>query len=83
VYVAGVGSNANRSFAVAEYWKNGIQVNLSDGSSDTQANEIAVSGTDVYVAGTLAGLAAYWKNGVPVNISSNQYEIATSIFITK
>jgi hypothetical protein len=42
---------------------------------------IAVSGTDVYVAGTVNGYATYWKNGIAVTLS-NVSSSANSIFIT-
>ena len=64
VYVAG--GYATPTSGVAAYWKNGTLVTLNDGFS---LFDIAVSGNDVYVAGSSLGAlqldhAAYWKNGV-------------------
>ena len=84
VYVAGVENNG--VFDVAKYWKNGIPVDLSDGSSQASANSIVVSGSDVYVAGwvrnssTQKAVAVYWKNGIAVNLTDGSHDTyATSI----
>jgi hypothetical protein len=80
VYVSG-GSNeylidSATTYQFARYWKNGVSVNLSGGLIDSSAGGtvtsrpnttgIFVSGSDVYVSGTLSGSQAlYWKNGSP------------------
>ncbi|KAF5060162.1 hypothetical protein DSECCO2_328650 [anaerobic digester metagenome] len=64
---------------VAVYWKNGVMTEITDGSSNAEANSIAVSGTDIYVVGTeyntttMRQNARLWKNGtsVPLHDGSN------------
>ena len=65
MYVAGLEYDGNSMFA--KYWKNGVAVNLPNG---TQAKSIYVYGNDVYVAGDNNGKAKYWKNGVEVSLSN-------------
>jgi hypothetical protein len=72
VYVAGLEENATGDW-VACYWKNGVKIALT-GHGTARANAIAVSGSDVYVAGyeKNAGkeVACYWKNGVKTALTS-------------
>ncbi len=65
---SGVGSTA-----AAVYWKNGVEINLTQNLADVVAattTGIAVSGSDVYVSGYLyvngndTNDAVYWKNGI-------------------
>jgi len=79
VLEAGV-SNAANNQSVATYWKNGVQTQLTDGSTYSDALGITASGSDVYICGdNLGGKATYWKNGNPVQLStsiSSAYSIA-------
>lgn len=79
IYVGGSAGGA------AQYWKNGIAVNLPNG---TQGRSIYVSGNDVYVAGqqNLGGgiyqVAKYWKNGIAVNLTDEiNYSGANDIYV--
>ncbi|MEO8934027.1 MAG: hypothetical protein ABI295_06930 [Xanthomarina sp.] len=75
IYIAGDFYENGKS--IARYWKNGVVTNLNHGNNFTYARAIAVSGSDVYVAGVsqvsnLQGnipIAVYWKNGVAVPLS--------------
>ncbi|MGN6294134.1 MAG: hypothetical protein ACTHMV_15415 [Chitinophagaceae bacterium] len=53
----------------AYHWKNGTPIPLTGTDSFSYANDLAIEGTDVYIAGAVAGPdkifhAAYWKNGI-------------------
>jgi hypothetical protein len=67
-----------RSSLIAKYWKNGVPVNFTEG----MGNAIFVSGTDVYVAGSVyqttqtspsstftGSVATLWKNGTAVSLT--------------
>lgn len=60
---------------MAVYWKNGAMTQLTSGNTNAEANSIAVSGNDVYVAGieynstTLRQNARLWKNGAVVGLT--------------
>lgn len=65
IYVAGYSQPQVHGKSTAMYWKNGVATVL--GQYDSSASAIAVSGTDVYVAGEEKNGdiydAVYWKNG--------------------
>ena len=83
VYVAGHEKN-DQGFYVATLWKNGVPQALSDGTTNTQAYAVYVSGTDVYVVGYITNLgkkaAVLWKNGVVDTIGGEDSE-AKSVFV--
>lgn len=71
VYVCGSEVTGDKN--IVKYWRNGVSISLSANSGF--AGDIAVSGSDIYVAGyeILAGnlhsIARYWKNGKTVDLS--------------
>ncbi|KKO89269.1 hypothetical protein AAW12_24515 [Sphingobacterium sp. Ag1] len=69
VYVAGMSRDPNTGESMAVYWKNGQEVVLAKGPTFTQALAIAVSGSDVYVAGENSNRKVYWKNGQETNLT--------------
>jgi hypothetical protein len=76
VYVAGYGwDESGGDPHVAKYWKNGQEVNLSDGSKNVaNANSIFVADGDVFVAGKLNSSAVYWKNGEVIPLTNGKYK---------
>jgi len=85
VYVAG--SEAYQNSSKAKYWKNGISVDLTDGTNYASANSIFVKGNDVYVAGkehNAQGIyvAKIWKNGIDTSLTDGTFNAdAQSIFV--
>ncbi len=47
--------------------------------SNSSASAIAISGTDVYVAGYEGNFAKYWKNGIGVSLSDGTMATAIAI----
>jgi hypothetical protein len=63
---------------MATYWKNGVMNQLSN--EESYARAIAVSGSDVYVAGQNSSQAAVWKNGVLTKLPDfGSFSTATAI----
>ena len=72
---------------VEMFWDNGAAIELTpfafNSNTNALANGIAVSGSDVYVCGTLVdpnttNIAKYWKNGIEVSLEDGT---ASSIFV--
>ncbi len=85
VYAAGFEIN-DTGYSVARYWKNGALVVLTTGTHGSYAMSIAVSGSDVYVAGIESNgtndVAKYWKNGVSVELTDGTHQgFVNSIFV--
>ncbi|HEY0740860.1 MAG TPA: hypothetical protein VGD40_05325 [Chryseosolibacter sp.] len=76
-YVCGFGTGGIPPKSVAKYWKNGIEVALSNGVNDERANDVAVVGSDVYAVGFDQNVnesfirAKFWKNGNEVLLGAN------------
>lgn len=86
VYAAGLEAN-DAGLEIAKYWKDGRVNVLGAGTNGSRATSIAVSGTDVYVAGIEGNgtndVAKYWKNGVAVDLTDGtQRGYATSVFVS-
>lgn len=92
VYIAGT------ECGLAAYWKNGLPVLLGahkglkqsvldDDLESSKATSIAVSGTDVHVAGiqdTMASqfhIVKYWKNGKSISLSKPPLDAKTNAFL--
>ncbi|MGP1561581.1 MAG: hypothetical protein ACTTIC_05770 [Helicobacteraceae bacterium] len=80
IYVAGKYNNK------VVYWKNSVETNVTDGTTNKNVTSMAVSASgDVYLAGysygeTGMGKALYWKNGSEFELTSeNQDNKATSV----
>jgi hypothetical protein len=73
IYACGytIAANGNQ---IATYWKNGIEVKLTDGSNNAVVKCIGILGTDVYMGGFIENsnnktVAVYWKNGIAINLT--------------
>lgn len=92
VYIAGYDVDT-QNVLVAALWKNGVMQKLTDGlvvdyengySISASANDVAVSGGDVYVAGFENEVARLWKNGVlqELTVDTGRPSSATAIYIS-
>ncbi len=88
LYIAGVKS-AGGPRTIALYLKNGVETELSDGTTRVLVTAMFVDGTDVYVSGTEINLeteelsAVYWKNTEKHILSPELYRTrANAIFVS-
>jgi hypothetical protein len=96
VYIAGSTSDVSSMgyiISAATYWKNSVPVFLKTTSttySNSIANSIFVSGSDIFVAGDIDLVsgssgpntkAAYWKNGIIVPLTNSESSVANYITV--
>jgi hypothetical protein len=88
VYLAGF-DVVGGSYLTATYWKDGIAVELTPENVGSRAWDIAVSGSDVYVAGVVSvganSAATVWKNGVATALTDAArpgYNVGYAIGVT-
>ena len=88
VFVSGFGMNKNDRY-VAKYWKNGVSVDLTDGTRNSYCYDIYLNGNDVYAAGRQqvsngsTYVATYWKNGTQVTLGDpSENSLAAALLIT-
>ncbi|MCE7040414.1 hypothetical protein [Dyadobacter sp. CY312] len=89
VHVVGWGGSYPNGHLYAKYWKNGVEVSLTDHSENlSMAEDIAIVGSDVFIVGYVerylekggvASEAKIWKNGVPNTLPSGTR--ASDIFV--
>jgi hypothetical protein len=70
-------------------WKDGVSSPITNGSQYATANSIAVSGTDIYVGGSICQTvepdcqhAVYWKNGTLTQLSSDPDSVVSGIAVS-
>ncbi len=81
-----VGAEYNGTKNVAKLWKNGIATSLSDGTQNSYAFSVFMSGSDVYVAGKEFNgtnyVAKLWKNGTASSLTfDSKGANALSVFV--
>ena len=90
VYAAGYEDkviNLQTEYAMARYWKNGVAVSLTNGTSNSSIRSLAVSGSDVHAvgygySGTTNQIIKYWKNGTEQPLLGIQNGSAESIALS-
>ena len=80
IYAVGVTTYSDIENTVATLWKDGTPLLLTDKTIYSEASDIFVSGTDVYVGGNISGSekskAVIWKNGNPTYLTDGTYGTA-------
>lgn len=74
VYIAGYAVNSSSGKTMATYWKNGVAINLTDGTNTAELSDIEVIDNDVYACGYESNgtidIPKYWKNGTAIALGT-------------
>jgi hypothetical protein len=82
IYMAGYIYTPGQPVVTACYWKNGERVDLTDGTVNSVAKSVFVTGNHVFVCGMIDNQAAYWKDGESIALTTGStYSTANSIFV--
>ena len=86
IYVCGYEKKSTTGRFIATVWKNGIATSLTDGTNNAVANDVAVSGNDVYVVGFQEDAngvqtARLWKNGVQASLVTTPGSLANKVVL--
>ena len=84
LYMAGATTGATTGHGVATLWTNSTASYLSDGTMATDAYAVAVSGSDVYVAGVTTSptgkdTVTVWKNGTASNLTDGTEDASVGL----
>jgi hypothetical protein len=76
VLAGNVYASGNQDNDIAQLWKNEAALQLTGASQSSAANQVFVSGSDVFVGGASPSnsgvpTATYWKNGVPTQLGTH------------
>jgi len=82
VYMAGIFYPPGNLTSIACYWKNGIRVDLTDGTKIAWSKSVFVTDKHVYASGMIDNQAVYWKDGeVTYLTTEGTFSMANSIFV--
>ena len=82
IYLAGHQYDLGSTTGIACYWKNGLRVNLTDGSGKALAKSVFVTDDHVYAAGMIDDQAVYWVDGAATYLTTEgKNSMANSVFV--
>jgi hypothetical protein len=88
IFVSGtnVYASGNQDNDLAQLWKNEAPLQLTGASLSSAANQVFVSGSDVFVGGASLSnsgvpTATYWKNGIPTKVGDGTH-FSTALALT-
>ena len=89
MYVVGGEYSFSTLVGVAMVWKNGVPTALSSGQQDATATQVAISGTDVLIAGVREPFvgsgteeSVLWKNGIMNSLSNGRSGWASQLVVS-